>query len=161
NDDTYLFALNDGIDTINEDGGTNGAGTDRITIMGNGAVLSSLNFADTLVGAGGNLVVDYHGQQVTVINQFRRDNHFHGETLPFFGGATYAGYDLGSAAYTLGTGTTAAAGVNTILSGDSADNTLTGNTGKDLLFGNAGNDTLNGGAGNDLLSGGTGNDTLI
>ena len=43
--DTYLFALNDGIDTINENGGSNGgAGTDQITIMANGAALSSLNF---------------------------------------------------------------------------------------------------------------------
>jgi VCBS repeat-containing protein len=161
NDDTYVFALNDGIDTINEDGGTNGGGgADRITIMANGAALSSLNFADSVAGAGGNLVIDYNGQQINVISEFSGDNHFIVETLTFFGGATYAGFDLGSGIYTLGTGTTAAAGVNTILSGDGAANTLTGNTGQDLLFGNGGNDNLSGGGGNDLLSGGVGDDTL-
>ncbi len=159
--DTYLFALIDGIDTIDEDGGTNGgAGADRITINANGAVLSSLNFANSLVGAGGNLVIDYNGQQITVINEFNGDNHWLVETLTFFGGASYAGFDLGSGVYTLGIGTSAAAGVNTILSGDSANNTLTGNTGQDLLFGNGGNDNLSGGASNDLLSGGIGDDTL-
>ena len=76
--DTYLFALNDGIDTINENGGSNGgAGTDQITIMTNGAALSSLNFFDTVVGAGGNLVIDYNGQQITVINEFNGNNNSH------------------------------------------------------------------------------------
>ena len=71
--DTYLFALNDGIDTINENGGSNGGGgNDQITIMTNGAALSSLNFFDTVAGAGGNLVIDYNGQQITVINEFSR-----------------------------------------------------------------------------------------
>jgi len=89
----------------------------RIAIMATGAALSSLNFSDSVVGAGGNLVINYNAQQVTVVNQFSGDNHFIVETLTFFGGASYAGYDLGSVLYTLGTGTTAAAGVNTILSG--------------------------------------------
>lgn len=159
--DTYLFGLNDGVDTIDENGGTNGgSGTDQITIMANGAALSSLNFSDSVAGAGGNLVIDYNGQQITVVNEFNGNANSLVENLTFFGGASYAGFDLGSGTYTLGTGTSATAGVNTILSGDSANNTLTGNTGQDLLFGNAGDDNLSGGAGNDLLSGGAGNDTL-
>ena len=74
--DTYLFALNDGIDTINENGGSNGGGgNDQITIMANGAALSSLNFFDSVAGAGGNLVIDYNGQQITVINEFNGNNN--------------------------------------------------------------------------------------
>ena len=112
NNDTYLFALNDGIDTINEDGGTNGgAGTDQITIMTNGTALSSLNFFDSVVGAGGNLVIDYNGQQITVINEFNGNNRFTVENLTFFGGASYFGYDLGSGSWSLGSG------VNSILVG--------------------------------------------
>ena len=153
--DTYLFALNDGIDTINEDGGANGgAGTDQITIMANGTALSSLNFFDSVAGAGGNLVIDYNGQQITVINEFSGDNNFIVENLTFFGGASYFGYDLGSGSWTLGSG------VNSILVGDNAANTLTGNLGRDMIFGNAGNDTITGGGGTDLLVGGAGNDTM-
>ena len=154
--DTYLFALNDGIDTINEDGGSNGgAGTDLITIMANGAALSSLNFFDTVAGAGGNLVIDYNGQQITVINEFNGDSHFTVENLTFFGGASYLGYDLGSVTYSLNGGAS-----NPIRVGDSADNTLSGGLGRDLIFGNAGNDTITGGGGTDLLVGGAGNDTV-
>ena len=137
--DTYVFGLNDGIDTINENGGaTPGGGNDQITIMANGAALSSLNFLDSVAGSGGNLVIDYNGQQITVIDQFAAGNNSTVESLTFFGGASYLGYDLGSSTYTLGSG------ANSIQAGDSGDNTLTGGLGRDLLFGNAGNDTLTG-----------------
>ena len=153
--DTYLFGLNDGIDTINENGGaTRGGGNDQITIMANGAALSSLNFLNSVAGAGGNLVIDYNGQQITVINQFAAGTNSTVETLTFFGGASYFGYDLGSGSWTLGSG------ANSIIAGDSDANTLTGGAGPDLLFGNAGNDTITGGGGTDLLVGGAGNDTL-
>ena len=153
--DTYVFGLNDGIDTINENGGAApGGGNDQITIMASGAALSSLNFLDSVAGAGGNLVIDYNGQQITVINEFATGNNSTVETLTFFGGASYLGYDLGSSSYTFGSG------VNSIQAGDNGDNTLTGGLGRDLLFGNAGNDTLTGGGGTDLLVGGDGNDTL-
>ena len=153
--DTYVFGLNDGIDTINESGGsTPGGGNDQITIMANGAALSSLNFLDSVTGAGGNLVIDYNGQQITVIDQFTAGNNSTVESLTFFGGASYLGYDLGSSSYTFGSG------ANSIQAGDSDDNTLTGDLGRDLLFGNAGNDTITGGGGSDLLVGGDGNDTL-
>ncbi len=154
--DTYLFALNDGIDTINENGGasTGGGNNDQIVIMTNGAALSSLNFSDSVAGAGGNLVVDYNGQQITVINQFAAGNNSVVEGLTFFGGASYLGYDLGSSTYTFGSG------ANSIQAGDSAANTLSGGLGRDLLFGNAGNDTITGGGGTDLLVGGAGNDTV-
>ena len=43
--------------------------------MTNGAALSSLNFFDSVAGAGGNLVIDYNGQQITVINEFAAGNN--------------------------------------------------------------------------------------
>ena len=43
--------------------------------MTNGAALSSLNFSNSVVGAGGNLVIDYNGQQITVINEFAAGNN--------------------------------------------------------------------------------------
>ncbi len=154
--DTYLFGLNDGIDTINENGGSNGgAGTDLITIMANGAALSSLNFSDTVPGAGGDLVIDYNGQQITVVNEFNGNRNSDVESLTFLGGASYLGYDLGSVTYSLD-----GSANNPILAGDSADNTLTGGLGRELIFGNAGNDTITAGPGGDLLVGGVGNDRI-
>ncbi len=153
--DTYAFGLNDGIDTINENGGsTPGGGNDQISIMANGAALSGLNFLDTATGSGGNLVIDYNDQQITVINEFAVGNNSFVENVNF-GGATYLGYDLGSANYTIGSGVN-----NSIQVGDSGDNTLSGSLGADLIFGNAGNDTITGGGGKDLLVGGAGNDRI-
>ena len=62
-------------------------------------------------------MIDYNGQQITVINEFTGDNNSIVETLTFFGGASYLGYDLGSATYTLGRG------ANSIQAGDGAANT--------------------------------------
>jgi len=75
--------------------------------------------------------------------------------VTFFGGASYLGYDLGSATYTIGSGVN-----NSVQVGDDAANTLSGGLGRDLIFGNAGNDTITGGGGSDLLVGGAGNDTV-
>ena len=92
------------------------------------------------------------------------------ETIAFVGGATFAGYSLGSSPYSLSTTATAVAGVNTVLAAEPNGSTLTGNSGNDLLFGSVGGDTLSGGTGNDLLLGGTGthsvnggagNDTIV
>ena len=148
--DTYLFGLNDGIDTINENGGT-----DQIVIAANGAELSSLNFSDSSAGPGGNLVIGYNGQQITVTSQFSGNQDSQLGSLTFFGGASYLGYDLGSSTYTLAGG-----GTDFIRAGDSGANFLQGGPGRDLIFGNAGNDTIIGGGGTDLLVGGAGNDTL-
>jgi Ca2+-binding RTX toxin-like protein len=86
------------------------------------------------------------------------------ETLTFVGGATFAGYSLGSSPYTLSTdddgAPSAAAGVNTIMADDSGANPVSGNSGNDLLFGNDGGDTINGAGGNDLIVGGDDNDQL-
>ena len=162
--DTYVVGLGDGNDTIVETLGTAVAGTaDRIVIQTGGAALTNLNFTDSNVNTPvGNLVMTVNGQQITATNHFAAAAN--ALELINFDGASIAGYQLGSGDYALSTddagARTAAAGVNTVLSGDTNGQTLTGNTGNDLLFGNGGNDTLNGGDGTDLLAGGTGTDTL-
>ncbi len=123
--------------------------------MANGAALSSLNFSDTVPGAGGNLVIDYNDAQITVVDEFNGNNNSDVESLTFLGGASYLGYDLGSVTYSLD-----GRGSNPIQAGDSGDNTLTGGAGRDLIFGNAGNDTITAGRGGDLLVGGAGNDRI-
>jgi Ca2+-binding RTX toxin-like protein len=107
-------------------------------------------------------VLQYDGGQVTVV-----DHYVSAKNVDFikFDGAAFAGYGLGTGDYALSTDDSgnrdAAAGVNTLLAGDSAANTLNGNSGGDLLFGAGGNDSLKGGGGRDLLVGGAGNDTVV
>jgi Ca2+-binding RTX toxin-like protein len=169
--DIYNFGLTDGTDTITE----SGTGTaDSIVIQASGAALSTLDFTDSsTTAATGNLVISYNGQQITVTNHFVGGNNVV-ETLSFSGGATYAGFSLGTGSYTISTDDSSprasSVGVNTILSGSSAAETLTGNSGDDLIFGGGGIDTINGGngtnllvgdAGNDGITGGTGSDWLV
>lgn len=153
--DTYVFGMADGNDTITDSAGS----SDEIVFDSNGTAITGLSFLDI---GGNDLAIRYNGQQITINNHFSGDDDI--EFVTFWGGATYGAYNLGNAAYTLSADDTnprsAAAGVNTILSGSSGNDTLTGNTGKDLLFGGAGNDSLSGGGGDDLLVGGAGDDTL-
>ena len=159
--DSYVFALTDGTDTITE----SGVGTaDSIVIQSSGAALSTLDVTDSnTTAAAGNLVIAYNGQQITVTNHFVGGNNVV-ETLTFSGGGTYAGFSLGTAAYTISTddsgSRTSTAGVNTILAGAGGAETLTGNTGNDLIFGGDSGDTINGGDGIDLLVGDAGNDGI-
>ena len=164
--DTYVFGLTDGNDVI-----TDSAGTDTISILSSGATLTSLDFSDSSATAGsGNLTISMNGQSITVTDQYVTGSSV--ETLTFSGGATYAGFALGTTAYTLttsGTGTTG----RDIISGSSGDDVLVGGGGsaQDVIFGGAGNDTITatgsgshllvGGIGNDTLTGGTGTDWLI
>ena len=157
--DTYVFGLTDGADTITES-----SGTDGIVIQSNGAALASLDFSDSNAATtnAGNLVMAFNGQQITVNNQFAGGGNVV-ETLTFGGGGTFAGYQLGTGAYTLITddiSPRSAASGNNIIVGSSAVETLTGGTGNDLLFGSGANDTLTGGDGNDLLVGGAGTDAM-
>lgn len=176
--DTYRFGLADGMDIISDSGGN-----DTIIIETNGAALSSLNIEKV----GANLVIQYHGQQVTVLGQYDPGTvQNRVENIQFEGGASFHGYALGTGTYGLLTfnvqdftttndviaidSTTGnmlfGAGGNDLLFGDDGDNTLGSDTtpyfetGNDLLVGRGGNDTLRGGPGNDVLIGGAGNDTL-
>jgi len=155
--DTYTFTLTDGTDIIGDSGGT-----DAISVTAGGATLSSLNFERLDGDADGSLDdlrIIINSQQITV------ENHYFGssnvESITFAGGASFAGYALGTGSYLLGadsssplTGPTGAA----VIASSTAGETLDGGTLNDLLFGNSNGDTLNGGAGKDLLIGGAGDD---
>jgi Ca2+-binding RTX toxin-like protein len=158
--DTYLFrSTGDGNDTIYDIGGS-----DSIVIGLRGGAFGALTIADSNTSSfNGNLVINYNGQQITVANYFDNSN-YRVEQLFIDGGGTVGAYAFGTGAYTFGTTDgsirNAAAGVNTVLAGDSSVDTLNGNSGNDLLFGNGGVDTISGGEGNDLLVGGSGIDTI-
>jgi len=174
---TYSFALNAGNNIIRDS-----SGIDTIIIEANGAALSSLNFEKV----GTDFVIQYNGQQVTVLGQYTGAGD-QIENIQFAGGASFHGYALGTGTHGLLTfnvqdfttntddvmaivstigNTLFGAGGNDLLFGDDGDNTLGFDTfpfvetGNDLLVGRGGNDTLRGGPGNDVLIGGAGNDTL-
>jgi VCBS repeat-containing protein len=164
--DLYVVSLGDGADTITDQGNT--TDIDTILIRTGGAVLSSLNFADTTATDFlGSLVIQYGStDSITVNGHFTRtfgsvtDDV---EKISFEGGS-FSGYALGSGVYTIGAADaalTAVAAVDTILAGDAGADALTGDTRNDLLFGNSGNDTLTGGEGRDLLVGGANADTFV
>jgi Ca2+-binding RTX toxin-like protein len=151
--DTYLYALGDGSDFIND---TGGAG-DRDVLK-----FANLDPADVQLSANGdNLVVTINadGATITVQNEF--------------------GYDLGDGNGGAGVGIEAiqfadgtvwdrdtllqdglAATHNLVVGGDGND-VLVGTAGADLILGGAGDDTLTGGPGADILEGGGGSDTYV
>ena len=171
--DTYLFGLLDGADTIYETSG-NGS-SDRILIQSGAAALTSLSAYDSNTNTNsGNLVIELNGQTITVDGHYSGTNSQTGVEYINFGGATFAGYALGSGDYTISksdpdtTGSGASAGRtvsgtngNDFIAGESGTNDIiNGGSGNDLIFGGTGNDTLSGGGDNDLLVGGAGGDTL-
>jgi Ca2+-binding RTX toxin-like protein len=153
--DTYAFDLDDGADTIQES-----SGTDQIWIFPGSTTLTGLNFEHNTTN--GNLVILFNGQSINVTDHFDNANE-EVESISFNGGSV-SGYALGNGNYALSSdddsNRQAAAGVDTVLAGDSGAETLTGNTGNDLIFGNGGTDQLVGDAGDDLLVGGLGTDTI-
>lgn len=168
--DVYAFGMTDGTDTI-----TDTSGTDAIFIATRGAAMSMLTATDNNNGnSHGDLVIQYNGQQVTVVNHF--DGGASGansiESIAFDGGSVY-GYDLGTASYAISnldpnnaggarTVDLSATSVNNFIAGeDGTSNVITGGSAKDLIFGGSQNDTLSGGAGNDLIQGGAGDDILM
>ncbi|KRR02770.1 hypothetical protein CQ12_06750 [Bradyrhizobium jicamae] len=157
-DDTYVFAIGDGADVINET-----SGNDRISISG---ALTDLNFNEITTGGGNDdLVISLNGgatDRITVTDHF--DTAGEAVEAVNFNGATVYGYLL-EGDYALSTDdsnprTANTPLVNTVLVGTTGEDTLTGNTGNDLLFGHDDDDALDGGDGDDLLVGGAGNDEL-
>jgi Ca2+-binding RTX toxin-like protein len=168
--DVYAFNMTDGTDRI-----TDTSGTDAIFIATHGAAMSGLTATDNNSGTThGDLVIQYNGQQVTVVNHF--DGGASGansiESIAFDGGSVY-GYDLGTGSYAISNADPSNAGgartidlsassaQNFIAGEDGAANVITGGSNKDLIFGGSQNDTLSGGAGNDLIQGGAGDDILM
>ncbi|HYD76025.1 VCBS domain-containing protein [Ramlibacter sp.] len=163
--DTYNFAAGGSGNYLISDPGGNG---DKISLTGDGAVLTALNFEKI----GSDLLIQLDGHSITVQNHFGSNEI---ETISFAIGQTYAGYSLAGTfniysnpGFVAGNGSSA-----DVVAGTSGGETLDGgggNGGRDLLFGNGDNDILIGrnqgdllvaGAGNDNLQGGDGNDVLV
>jgi Ca2+-binding RTX toxin-like protein len=146
-DDTYLFALGDGVDTI-EDAAVAGAGN-RVR-FGSGIVYQSLTLmrSDTslTIGVGGDgdairltnsELVASTGSLVVDLLEFADGSHVHFASLLL--GATEG---------------------DDVLLGGSGDEVIEGLDGNDLLDGREGDDALTGGAGDDILIGGPGSNTM-
>ena len=140
--------------------GTNG--DDILTSRLDGAVVSELGGADTLVGFAGNDTLDGGAGNDHLEGRTGNDTYVidgAGDVLVDTGGV-----DTVNSTIT----TTLAAGFEhlTLLgslavngTGNTSANVMTGNTGANTLVGLDGNDTLDGGAGIDQLEGGDGDDT--
>ncbi|MBR1237667.1 peroxidase family protein [Bradyrhizobium sp. AUGA SZCCT0182] len=186
--DTYSFAVGDGIDIVNEL--ANEGAADRISILAPSTgidpdtllpilTITSLNASDNNgATANGDLVINYTlptgtQQTITVAGHFTGGNAQTGVERINFNGANFAGYALGADDYLVSRsdpGNRDSGGVN--LAASTANNFIVGETGtsdeivggsgNDLIFGGAGagSNDLVGGLGDDLLVGGTGNDDL-
>ncbi|PHV09499.1 calcium-binding protein, partial [Chitinimonas sp. BJB300] len=131
--DTFVFNLGDGQDTIAETFYDQG-GKEDVLSFGAGIDASKLRFG----WVGNDLVVHYSDKDGITIKEWFTDDRKKIELVKFADGKT----------------ATVASLIERGLS-------VTGTTANDNLVGNVGSDTLFGGIGNDTLSGGTGNDTYV
>jgi len=140
--------------TPGSDGITVRQSNDQLTVIGNGAIVASVNVSKVsridIYGMGGNDRIDLNsgqapGEQPLLIPA----NVFGGS-----GNSTLiagSGHDM---LYAGGTGTAT-------LIGGAGQDTLYGGTGNDLLLAGSGNTLMYSGAGNATLIGGPGSDTLV
>lgn len=166
--DTYVFNLGDGVDTIQD-----AAGEGNRLVFGDGvgaeSVTLGIGSGDTLlIRAGASDVVQIAGFGVNTptgahpIDSFE----FSDGTILTYSQLVARGfrqYGTAGSESLVGSGfidhIEAGAG-NDVVSGLAGADTLLGEDGNDLLRGDAGDDTLDGGAGNDQLFGGDGADLL-
>jgi Ca2+-binding RTX toxin-like protein len=174
----YVFAVGDGVDTINDYGSTafNGyADGDRIVIGAPGTVLQTLGAVHDNAGPNPlNLTIQYSDtDQITILDQYAGNGH----NIEFinFNGSSYRGYDFGLQDYLINTQATGPddlpfnapatfsvgnKGVDNILgSAWSAGEPLASGAGG-ILIGADQSDTLYAGYGSDLLIGGAGSDNF-
>jgi len=151
--DTYIFNLGGGQDTISDYDPTSG-NLDTIS-FGAGITASSITFARN----GMDLVIGINGtsDQLTIRNWGSGENNRIERILFNNGTAWDVAYIQAQLPSAIITGTDG----NNNLSGNGFYDNIQGLAGNDTLSGYSGNDTLDGGAGNDNLNGGTGNDTYI
>ena len=133
-DDTYIWNLNDGIDTINDSEGTN-----RIK-LGAGIVVGDLSFAQ--VGNNLRIIVNNDPSQGLIIESYYSDTRRQIETIEFADGSEASVADL----------------IENLVS--LPDQVIEGTADDDILTGGDGNDTINAGDGYNDITGGKGNDTL-
>lgn len=140
------------------------AGNDSLVGGAGQDVLDGGLGADTMIGGDGadSFMVDNIGDVVletTVVG---------GDTVHFFGGASFTSYTLGANVENLVlmggsyVPTTVVGSANAFNGkGNALNNLILGNANANLLEGAAGNDTLNGGVGADTLIGGSGDDVYF
>ena len=134
-DDTYIWNLNDGIDTINDSEGTN-----RIK-LGTGIVVGDLSFAQ--VGSNLRIIVKNNPSQGLIIeNYYNNNDRYKIGTIEFADGSEASITDLLGNLVSL------------------PDQIIEGTADDDILTGGNGNDTINAGDGYNDITGGKGNDTL-
>jgi Ca2+-binding RTX toxin-like protein len=174
--DSYMFALADGQDTVNEPvGATSGGTADRIVIQTGAGAIDGLNAADASTATNsGDLVISFNSQSINVNEHFTGTNPEAGVELINFTDGTAEGYALGGGDYLVsrldpsnrdsgGVDLSASTANNFIAGENSVNDEITGGSGNDLIFGGTGDNQLIGGAGEDLLVGGsgTGDDDLL
>ncbi|WP_107496286.1 calcium-binding protein [Thalassobius sp. I31.1] len=141
--DTYIWAKGDGNDTI-YDGGKSTTELDRLIlsdVTANDVRLERLAGEDDLV-----ITIISTGETITSLKQYYSTAQRRGLEIIEFADGTIWGLDKILS--------------ETVLEGDTGNNSLKGLDFGDNLNGLAGNDTLKGYAGDDVLTGGLGNDQL-
>jgi Ca2+-binding RTX toxin-like protein len=155
--ETYVFNVGDGSDTIVENRVT--LGTDVLQ-LGEGIKLSDVTFA-TLGGSNDLLIQFGAATDSTVV------------VRGFLHGSGNGGHQLGAISFADGTTLTAAqvqaiaANVyvsdngNDLIQGGSGNSTIYGGSGHDTLIGGSATNLIVGGSGTELIEGGSGSNTLI
>lgn len=157
-DDTYVFNLGDGTDTIIErrqgEAYSNVEASNDTLAFGEGIVTDDLTF----IRSGSDLLIRHTNgsDSITVQNWFAGSAHYQLNLFSFADGSELSAEQVETMLVTLGT-----AGNDNLFGSASKDDVIYGEAGDDYIDGRAGDDTLYGGAGNDSLVGGPGNDLLI
>ncbi|MFN6338975.1 MAG: calcium-binding protein [Cyanobacteriota bacterium] len=155
--DTYIYKAGDGIDTIDDDYGSNGS-TDRL-------ILPDYNLADiqNIESDGYNFNLIFSATDTIKLDaaliRMRDYNDMNLHDVQFSNGAILKLTDLFSIkGLRMGSGNDFFGG---LWAGTVSADWVFGEAGNDRLEGRGGNDTLNGGEGSDTLDGGVGNDLLV
>ena len=154
--DTYLFGVGDGQDTIYDNDITAG-NLDKIVFKA-GVLPANV----TVTRSGDNLILSINGttDKILVTSYFTGGaaGTWQIEQIGFADGTSWDYYTVqGMLAANVVNGTA----VSETVLGTASDDQLFGLDGNDTLTGAAGNDLLDGGLGNDTMSGGAGNDVYV
>ncbi|MDP1886979.1 calcium-binding protein, partial [Polaromonas sp.] len=157
--DTYMFGLGDGQDTIYDNDGTAG-NIDRIQ-FGSGVAPAGV----TVSRSGSNLVLRITGTTDTLtVSNYLANNSvtpWSIEEIAFGDGTVWKPADIDAILLNGGVLGTATTGADSLVGNNTAGDVMNGLAGNDILRGLGGNDTLTGGSGNDQLFGGLGADTYV
>ena len=133
-DDTYVWNLNDGIDTISDYQGTN-----KIKF---GADITQAELSFAQVGNNLRIIVNNDPSQGLIIENYYNNDGYKIGTIEFADGSEVSVADL----------------IGNLVS--LPDQVIEGSADDDILTGGNGNDTINAGDGYNDITGGKGNDTL-